>query len=63
MSTITTINEYLQLEIRVGLSGTGVDAIITTGTGSVSNQQVFWGETEEAARAFIRGVVYMNGIS
>lgn len=63
MSTITTINEYLQLEIRVGLSGTGVDAIISTGTGSVSNQQVFWSETEEAARAFIRGVAYMNGIN
>ena len=63
MSTITTINEYLQLEIRVGATGTGVDAIITTGTGSVSNQQVFWSENEETAQAFIRGVVYMNGIS
>ena len=59
MNCYFTINEHLTLEVCVGATGTAVCETRSSGSGSVSNKQVFWNESEAAARAFVAGVEYM----
>jgi len=59
---IAKLTETVSIELRPGLSGTGVDSIVATKFGGAARNQMFWSSDHSTAQAFFNGMLAARAI-
>lgn len=59
---IEQLTDGMQIELRPGLNGTGVDSIVKTKWGSSARNQMFWSANHAEAQAFFNGMLAARAI-